>query len=62
MPLVWAPPAWALLFASVPHEPPPEVEIAGFRVVTRDRLLRDLLGFYGLRTDLLAEIEAKLTS
>lgn len=59
-PLSWSPPGWEMLFAVVPHEMPPFRECNGFRVVTREHLIRDLIGFYGLRTDLLVRIEAGL--
>jgi len=59
-PLSWAPPGWEMLFAVVPPELPPHGEKNGFRVVTRDHLIRDLIGFYGLRVDLLARLEAEL--
>jgi hypothetical protein len=59
-PLAWTPPGRATLFAVVPDRPPPSIEQGGFRVVTREHLVRDLIGFYGLRGDLLSEIERKL--
>jgi hypothetical protein len=59
-PMSWAPPGWEMLFAVIPSQLPPHLERGGSRVVTPEFLIRDLLGFYGLRTDLLAEIEAKL--
>jgi hypothetical protein len=58
--LDWAPPGEAMLFAVAPTKLPPHREEKGFRVVTPERLIRDLLGLHGLRPDLLAEIEAKL--
>ncbi len=59
-PFAWTPPGWEMLFAVVPAEMPPSMEHAGHRVVTREHLIRDLIGFYGLRTNLLVEIETNL--
>lgn len=59
-PLAWTPPGWEMMFAVVPVEMPPSFEHGGHRVVTREHLIRDLIGFYGLRTNLIVEIETKL--
>jgi hypothetical protein len=59
-PLGWAPPGWTPLFAVVPRALPPYRECQGFRVVTTESLVRDLIGFYGARADLLARIEERL--
>ena len=56
----WAPPGEEILFAAVPAGMPPSIEKGGFRVVTPDFLIRELLGFHGLRLDLLARIEARI--
>ncbi|MBN1420955.1 MAG: hypothetical protein JXP34_19445 [Planctomycetes bacterium] len=61
-PLGWSPPGWEILFAVVPEETPPHEEVRGFRVVSVDHLIRDLIGFYGLRTDLAARIDAALAN
>jgi len=50
----------SMLFAVVCDNMPPYNERAGCRLVTHEHLVRDLLGFYGLRRDLLVEIENKL--
>jgi hypothetical protein len=59
-PLAWTPPERPTLFAVVVGRPPPYMERGRLCVVTRERLVRDLIGFYGLRGDLLSEIERKL--
>ncbi len=59
-PLAWTPSGWEMLFAVVPDSMPPAVAIAGFAVVSREHLIRDLIGLYGARVELLASIEAKL--
>ena len=59
-PLAWTPSGWEMLFAVVTEPLPPNLEHVGFRVVTKEHLIRDLIGLYGLRTELLAAIEAKL--
>jgi len=59
-PFAWTPPDREMLFAVVPAAPLPSREVDGHRVVTTERLLRDLIGFYGLRGDLVALIEARL--
>jgi hypothetical protein len=59
-PLAWTPSGWEMLFAVIPRNMPPNLEIAGFRFVSREHLIRDLIGLYGTRLDLLAAIEAKL--
>jgi hypothetical protein len=59
-PLAWTPPGRPTLFAVIVDPPPPSMEHGGLRVVTRERLVRDLIGFYGLRADLLSEVERKL--
>lgn len=59
-PLSWVPPGVEILFAVIPRELPPFAERDGFRVVTPEFLLRDLIGFYGLRGDLLALYEARI--
>jgi hypothetical protein len=59
-PLAWTPPGWEMLFAVVPDAMPPLAEAAGFTVVTREFLIRDLIGLYGARVELIATIEAKL--
>lgn len=61
-PFAWTPPGWEMLFAVVPREMPLATDRNGVRVVARDELVRDLMGFYGLRPDLVAAIEAKLGS
>jgi hypothetical protein len=48
------------LFAVQVSPLPPHGQNRGHHVVTREHLVRDLVGFYGLRADLVAEIEAKL--
>jgi len=58
--LLLAPDDQDMLFAVVCQELPPHLEHAGQLVVTREHLVRDLLGFYGLRRDLLVEIENKI--
>jgi hypothetical protein len=60
MPLLLSPPDQEFLFAVVCETLPPHREHAGRRIVTREHLIRDFLGFYGLRRDLLVEIENKL--
>lgn len=50
----------SMLFAVVCDNLPPYREETACRLVTRAHLVRDLLGFYGLRRDLLVEIENKL--
>jgi hypothetical protein len=55
-PLSWPPPQWRLLFAVRPRTMPPCRSIAGVRVVTWDQLVRELIGFYGLRAELLARL------
>lgn len=50
----------SMLFAVVCKNLPPYRETADCRLVTREQLVRDLLGYYGLRRDLLVEIENKL--
>ena len=59
-PFAWTPPDREMLFAVVPAAMPQSREVQGHRVVTTERLLRDLIGFYGLRGDLVALIEARL--
>jgi hypothetical protein len=59
-PLSWVLPGCEMLFAVVPRDFPPCMESGGFRVVTPEHLVREILGFHGLRTDLLAEMEEKL--
>jgi hypothetical protein len=59
-PLQWAPPGWDMLFAVVPRTMPPFTEKDGFRVVTPAFLIRELIGFYGLRADLLARCERRI--
>jgi hypothetical protein len=59
-PLAWTPPGWEMLFAVVPDEMPPAAACGGLRLVTREHLIRDLIGLYGPRVELLASIEAKL--
>ncbi len=49
-----------MLFAVVCQKLPPYRKQAGQLVVTREHLVRDFLGFYGLRRDLLVEIENKI--
>ena len=61
-PFAWTPAGHEMLFAVVPRELPTPVEVDGTRVVSQEELTRDLIGFYGLRPDLIAEIEAKLAS
>jgi hypothetical protein len=47
------------LIAHLVADPPPAIELAtGDRVVTRERLLRDILGTLGWRPDLLTRVEA----
>ncbi len=46
------------MVVSVPGEMPPAVERGGFRVVAPAFLVREVLGFYGLRHDLLARVES----
>lgn len=48
------------IFAVVCQELPPHREYAGHRVVTREHLVRDFLGFHGLRRDLIVELENKI--
>jgi hypothetical protein len=60
MPLLLAPHDQDRLFAVVCEDLPPHFEHGGQRFVTREHLVRDLLGFYGLRLDLIVEIENKL--
>ncbi len=60
MPLLLTPQEHNMLFAVSCETLPPHCEEAGCRIVTRAHLVRDLLGFYGLRRDLLVEIENKL--
>lgn len=48
------------IFAVVCQELPPYRQCAGHRVVTRQHLIRDFMGFYGLRRDLIVEIENKM--
>ena len=50
----------SMLFSVFCNELPPHCEAAPCRIVTRAHLVRDLLGFYGSRRDLLVEIENKL--
>ena len=50
-----------MLFAVVPREIPAFVEKKGFRVVAPDFLLREMIGLYGLRTDLLALFEERIS-
>ena len=59
-PLQWAPPGWDMLFAVVPRSMPPSLEKDGFRAVTPEFLLRELIGLYGLRTNLVALWEARM--
>ena len=59
-PFAWTPPDREMLFAVVTAAPPPSREVHGRRVVTTERLIRDLIGFYGLRGDLVALIETRL--
>jgi hypothetical protein len=60
VPLTWSLGDRRFLLAVVPPEPPAAIERGGFRVVSAEALVRHLIGSYGLRTDLIAEIEAKL--
>lgn len=60
-PLSWAPPGQPMLFAVVPPRMPPCIEKDGFRVVEPAFLVRELLGFHGLRLDLIARIESRIT-
>ncbi len=57
-PMSWAPPGQEILFAAVPPRMPPSLQKGGFRVVTPEFLIRELLGFHGLRLDLLARVES----
>jgi len=59
-PFAWTPPDREMLFAVVPRRMPASAMRGGARVVTRGDLIRDLIGFYGLRVDVVAAIEAKL--
>ena len=61
-PFDWTPAGWEMLFAVVPRAMPPNQSVGSSRTVTRDFLVRDLIGFHGLRPDLVAVIEAKLFS
>ena len=56
-PFAWTPPGREMLFAVVPRAMPPGTRVDGTRVVTREFLVRDLIGFYGLRPDLAALLE-----
>jgi hypothetical protein len=49
-----------MLFAVVCDDLPPYEHRCGQKIVSLPHLIRDLLGFYGLRMDLLVEIESKL--
>ncbi len=60
MPLLLAAQGQPMLFAVVGKKLPPHVWHSGFRAVTRQHLIREFLGFYGLRLDLLVQIENKL--
>ena len=60
VPLLLPPQEQSMLFAVVCEKLPPHCEEAGCRIVTRAHLVRDLLGFYGLRRDLLVQVENKL--
>jgi hypothetical protein len=60
VPWLSSPHEQSMLFAVVCDNLPPYSEEADCRLVTRAHLIRDLLGFYGLRRDLLVEIENKL--
>jgi hypothetical protein len=59
-PFAWTPPDREMLFAVVPAAMPSTRVVKGHRVVTTERLIRDLIGFYGLRGDLAALIETRL--
>ena len=58
--LLLAPNDHNMLFAVVCEKLPPYRKQTGQLVVTRAHLVRDFLGFYGLRRDLLVEIENKI--
>ncbi len=58
--LLLAPDDRTMLFAVVCQKLPPHHEQVGQLVVTPEHLVRDLLGFHGLRRDLLVEIENKI--
>ncbi|MBM4087992.1 MAG: hypothetical protein FJ276_00975 [Planctomycetes bacterium] len=60
MPLLLAPQEGSLLLAVVCRQLPPHVQATGCRIVTHEYLVRDLIGFYGLRHDLLVAIENNL--
>jgi hypothetical protein len=57
-PFAWTPAGREMLFAVVPPVLPSSREVNGTRVVSREELVRDLIGFYGLRQELLAALEA----
>lgn len=60
LPMSLAPPGEELLYTVVPIRMPPSIERDGFRVVDPAFLIRELLGFHGLRLDLVARIEARI--
>ena len=60
--LLLAPRNHNMLFTVLCDKLPPYRKQAGQLVVTRAHLVRDFLGFYGLRRDLLVEIENKISA
>jgi hypothetical protein len=61
-PFAWTPPGREMLFAVDPPRLPASIDVGGTRVVSRDELVRDLIGFYGLRRELVTAIEAGLAT
>jgi hypothetical protein len=59
-PLTWNPPGQEMLFVVVPRELPELAAVDGKTLISKPELVRDLIGFYGLRQNLLIAIDTRL--